>query len=343
MIKIAPSIGSNGIGILPERTHIDHIVPLCQLIGIPVLVMDREVKECIELYYPPMEIIEYSPDDYCLDEPLAGYDFFVYTEPSRKATGHFQFKRYYTTERKRSIFTHHGNSEKCFGFYWFERLIDEDILLVYGDHMLEHFQKIGFTKPMVKCGNYRLAYVEQHREFFQERVKPHLFENMERKTVLYAPTWGALDRRIEWRFEYSTTLEMHRWILETIPQGYQVLVKLHPNHFIRMPAEIEALISAYRDHPHIRFIHELPLIYPLLEHIDLYVGDFSSVGYDFLYFNRPMFFLSDEREREIHQCGVVVREDCFWKKVEEDQSHLSPIRKKSYNHAFGEGICTSIS
>lgn len=345
MIKIAPSIGSKGIAILTEKrlSYVDHLVPLCQLTGIPILVTDLWIQHTIEHFYPPMEIIHYDPDDYCLDEALAGYDFFVYTEPSRKATGDFQFLRHYSTLPARSIFTHHGNSEKSFNMYWFERLIDEDVLLVYGDQMIDALREIGIEKPIVQCGNYRLAYYKQHEQFLQERVRPHLFEPSVCKTVLYAPTWAWPNYYTEWRFDYSTCFETSRWVLDHIPEGYQVLVKLHPNYFTVLPDEIEKFIATYQDNPKIRFIHDLPLIYPLLEHVDYYVGDFSSIGYDFLYFNRPMFFLTDERDRKLHRCGIALRENSFWQRICEDQSHLSNMRKKMYDNAFGTDVCTLIS
>ncbi len=345
MIKIAPSIGSKGIGVLTERrlSYVDHLVPLCQLIDIPLLVTDRWIYEIIQLYYPPMQLVYFDPDDNCLDDALYGYDYFVYTEPSRKVSGHFEFCNHYTTVKARSIFTHHGNSEKSFGMYWFERLMDEDILLIYGEHMLEMMRAIGVTKPFIKCGNYRLAYYQLYKIFFQRNITLHLFEPSKRKTLLYAPTWAGSNLYTEWRFEYSTCLEKHQSILEEIPNGYQVLVKLHPNHLLRMPDETEKLIASYQGNPQIRFIHDFPLIYPLLEHTDLYVGDFSSIGYDFLYFDRPMFFLTGERERMLNRCGISLGEKGFWKRVHEDQSHLSLIRKQTYEHAFGSGICTLIS
>ena len=343
-IKIDPIIGSAGIGIIFQESHIDHLVPLCSLIGLPLLVTNRELKEDIELFYPPINVTCYESDDGCLDKPLEGYDLFVYTEPSRLATKSFLFNNYYCTHRHvRSIFTHHGNSDKSFHSYWFERMIDEDIMLIYGKHMQEHFNEIGFDKPMQICGNYRLAYYQEHKVFFQKKVERYLFKRNKRRTILYAPTWAASDKQVQWRFDYGVALDTHHWLLDDIPDDYQVLVKLHPNHLIRMPDEVAKIIERYQGHSQIRFIHNLPLIYPLLEHIDIFVGDFSSVGFDFLYFNRPMFFFSDKRRRDIFKCGVALQENQFWRRVDEDQSHLSEIRSKMYDYAFGQEVCTLIS
>ena len=57
---------------------------------------------------------------------------------------------------------------------------------------------------------------------------------------------------------------------------------------------------------------EFPYIYPLLEFCDIYLGDCSSVGYDFLHLNRPMYFLnphnrdSNHNSCFLHQYGVVI-------------------------------------
>lgn len=343
-IKIDPSIGSNGIGIITSSSHVDHIVALAHLTKLPVLVFDREIEALIEHYYPPIELKCYETSNGCIDKPLAGYDFFLHSEPARFATGNFLFQYYYCTHsHARSIFTHHGNSDKSFHSYWFEKLIDEDILLVYGDHMRDHFEAIGFDKPMQTCGNYRLAYYKAHHSFFQKKVAPYLFEENKRRTILYAPTWSASNMETCWRFDYSVVHKTHHWLLDEIPDNYQVLVKLHPNYLKRMSDEAQEMIETYQHHPQIRFIHNLPLIYPLLEHVDLFVGDFSSVGFDFLYFDRPMFFFSDNRERDLFKCGVVLRENQFWKKVEDDQTHLSETRRKMYDYAYGDKVCTSIS
>src|SRR5438105_1920604 len=40
------------------------------------------------------------------------------------------------------------------------------------------------------------------------------------------------------------------------------------------------------------FITDFPLIYPLLAKTDIYLGDVSSIGYDFLFFQKPMFFFN---------------------------------------------------
>lgn len=64
------------------------------------------------------------------------------------------------------------------------------------------------------------------------------------------------------------------------------MICLPPN--LQFPEEIARLKSEG-----IQFIEDFPPIYPLLAQMDLYIGDMSSIGYDFLSFKRPMILLKD--------------------------------------------------
>src|SRR5262245_31064036 len=133
------------IGILPDnhQSNVDHLVPLCQLMNIPLLVTDPWIKEIIELYYPPMEIILAQPQDYNLDPYLKGYEVFVYVDFFRKGNGCFQFHDHFTTHKARSVMSLHGNPDKYWEIYWIEQISDEDIILAYGPQLLEMFAYRG--------------------------------------------------------------------------------------------------------------------------------------------------------------------------------------------------------
>jgi CDP-glycerol glycerophosphotransferase (TagB/SpsB family) len=60
-------------------------------------------------------------------------------------------------------------------------------------------------------------------------------------------------------------------------------------------------------------LRNTPLTFPILELADAYVGDMSSIAYDFLGFDRPMVFLNqtagdvgDASESLLFSCGAVV-------------------------------------
>ncbi|MCE5315950.1 MAG: hypothetical protein LLG04_01125, partial [Parachlamydia sp.] len=92
------------------------------------------------------------------------------------------------------------------------------------------------------------------------------------------------------------------------------------------------------------------LIYPLLAHADLYLGDTSSVGYDYLPFNRPMFFLNKfkkdpakDPEAYLFRCGVDITPETYGelykiieRHVPKDQERFSEVRRQVYAYTFGE-------
>ena len=98
------------------------------------------------------------------------------------------------------------------------------------------------------------------------------------------------------------------------------------------------------------FLKDFPLVYPLLAHTDIYLGDMSSIGYDFLPFNKPMFFLNKQKrdpktDRGLYlfRCGVDIKPDAYpliYKfietRLEDDQENFSAIRKEVYDYTFGE-------
>jgi CDP-glycerol glycerophosphotransferase (TagB/SpsB family) len=324
-----------GIGILPELriSYIDHLVPLCQLLQFPILVTEPWIQELIELYYPPMEIILADSDDYCLDAYLEGYNFFVYVDFFRKTGAAFEFGDYITHQKARSLFSFHGNSDKNWDIFWIERLLDEDLLLLYGPQQARWLEKKEVRKSHLLAGNYRLEFYRQHEAFFDARLP---FEKR-RKILLYAPTWSSPQRKSELSFYYSSFFEKHCSLFRAPPSEIQLIVKLHPHQLRLMRNEIEALQKSY---PHIYFLDDFPLIYPLLKEVDFYLGDYSSIGYDFLAFDRPLFFFELERPSPLAQAGRVIKEEelplIYEIILSEKGEARSGVRQGLYAEAFGE-------
>ena len=316
----------NGIGILPGNnlSYTDHVVPLCQIMGFPLLVTEPWVKQLVERFYPPMKVILAEPEDFDIDPFLKEYDLFVYVDFFRRASGCFQFQEYLSRRRVRSVMSLHGNPDKYWEMYWLEKLGDEDIILAYGPQLMELLQKKRIPKQPVVSGNYRLEFYHEHASFFDSKLP---FQK-EKKTILYAPTWIAPGRKVA-SSEYSTFFEVYKRVFETLSAGYQLIVKLHPFMVKMMPGEIERVIE---DYPHIEFLNDFPLIYPLLKQVDLYLGDYSSIGYDFLYYDRPLFFLETDMPTALQKCGLKLRLEDL--PVLEEKQNME--REKLYHHVFGE-------
>ena len=126
-----------GIGINSNATttFIDHLVPLCQIMEIPLLCTTPWIHELIQLHYPSMPLILDEGVDYSLDHVLEGYEVLFYVDHCRKHDGSFQCGEHFYKGKLRSVCGLHGNSDKKRNLYWIERFVDEDISLVYGQHM----------------------------------------------------------------------------------------------------------------------------------------------------------------------------------------------------------------
>ena len=124
-----------------------------------------------------------------------------------------------------------------------------------------------------------------------------------------------------------------------------MIIKLHPFLAEFHPAHTYHILESYKDTPGITFLSNFPSIYPLLAACDIYIGDYSSIGYDFLAFDKPLYFLTENTPQEstIHPCGLVVpsieKISSFIKStLEENQKEKEAIRKSVYKYAFGEEI-----
>lgn len=319
-----------GIGVLPGMrfSFLDHLVPLCALLEVPLLVTEPAVRELIELYYPPLEVRVVEAEDFLLDEPLAPFDFFVYVHFSRTGRGTFLFSEYYTQKRARGVFSLHGHPDKFRDIYWIEEVEDEDIVLAYGPALVELLRSQGIRKKPLLCGNYRLEYYQQHADFFDQTLP----FTKEKKTILYAPTWSSPLFVTEQSKYYTGFSKVYQELFEEVPEGVQLLCKLHPYFFLSEPDALSRIKEVY---PHVLFLDHYPLIYPLLKAVDIYLGDYSSIGYDFLFFNRPLFFIGVDQKTPLHSCGETLRGDYYRTILAEREDPFSERREALYQYVYG--------
>lgn len=295
----------------PRTSFLDHLIPLCHLLQIPLYCEDAYVRAAAEIYYPPVELVE----------TLEGASTLFYVEPSKsKFPG------------KRSVCGFHGNSDKNRNSYWIERYADEDVVLVYGDFFLDFFREKGVyerLKKVVRTGNYRYAFFQENASFFSRWQ----FGNPQKRRLLYAPTWTFTDKKSTY---YSAVFEEIEDVLKEIPREFQVIVKLHPYMHRLYPDQVTALQERFSQQEEVVFLEEIPLIYPLLSQVDFYLGDFSSVGYDFLAFNRPLFFLQPQRVAFGRVIEKEERKNLF--SILDEKDHFETQRKRQYHYAFGEAL-----
>lgn len=328
-------------------TYLDHVGVLCQILGIPLLVTEEATFLAAKEFYPNLDAHLVDMEDLSLEFLANNFDTI------------FQSGKFWNVElgellallykkKMRFVFCPHGNSDKGFSL---TAHVPQDLSLIYGKHMTDLLTSTGALQHIsetLTTGNYRLPFYRAHKEFYddlaQKRLGPHLHKD--RKTILYAPTWHDGENPTS----FFSSCEK---ILHELADEYNLIIKLHPflEHF--HPAETYSVLSRYENRQGRLFLTNFPAIYPILALADLYMGDFSSIGYDYLAFDRPMFFFGTKNKRPestpgffLHQCGLQIPEEggihlqtYLAENLSRATNDFSAKRKEIYDYAFGEEKC----
>lgn len=337
-----------GIGLNPSSQihYTDHLAVICILMGIPLLFIDELDYALGKKYYPGLEAIKQEYEGFNPDFLISNYDVLFLSDLWDRHTFHEKFapleKKYHKVLRH--VHVPHGYSDKSF---YLKKSANEDILLIYGQNMIDLLKEAEVYENLhryVISGNYRFTYFKQHRLFFDKIVREEVLSLFKKQQpiILYAPTWMDLE-------ESSTFFDAYREILDQLPQDYNMIVKLHPRLELDDTANYYHIVGKYETKPNIVFLKDFPLVYPLLAHSDLYIGDMSSVGYDYLAFNKPMFFLNKQkrdvqfdRNSYLFRCGIPILPDKYGqlysiiaKNLDKDGDRFGQIRKEVYDYTFG--------
>ena len=321
--------------------HLDHLAPLSFLMGMPLVVDVELLTETMETYYPQVEALYIDHHAKILEYFAHNHDFlFVSSANYRKDLSPL----FEVIFRKQMQFWYcpHGNSDKSI-----DTFKDQHYFFTYGPLMEERLKESGLldaAKGYVRTGNYRFPFYQMHEAYYDALVEKEVFSQFAKKqpTILYAPTWQDLESS-------SSFTDVGLLVPEQVPDSYNLIVKLHPWLIHYKSGYVMHLEERYRDASNVAILSQYPLVLPLLKQTDIYLGDFSSIGYDFLYYNRPMFFFegSDwkgpkEYSSYLHQCGAVIPPSAyetvfpFIEKHLASQDALQPVRYEIYQKAFGE-------
>lgn len=329
-----------------QAHHLDHLAPLCALLSMPLIVTEEQIASSARIFYPGVEIIV---ADY-LTAPefiVSHFDTIFCCTPRDLFEEVCFFAQKLLQKHVRTIWCPHGNSDKGHSIYFMEALQKEKAALVYGKQMIDFLKKkgaFGQLEAHVVTGNYRYAFYLKHKSFYDQLVKEYLPLPPVERTILYAPTWQDYER--------SASFFQALPHLANPPPHVRLLVKLHPNTLEQEDLMMEKLLEQLRVHPRIHLILDFPPVYPLLNIADVYLGDMSSIGYDFLIFDRPLFFLNpNERSAKsdpglyLFRCGREIQKEEYPKIYEiiDNYFHFplhpfSEIRKEVYTYAFGHAV-----
>ncbi|MCX6986983.1 MAG: CDP-glycerol glycerophosphotransferase family protein [Chlamydiae bacterium] len=324
-------------------TLLDHIGVLSQELNIPLIVTEQETFDIAKIFYPDLNAKLINLQDLSLAFLVNHFDIIFQSYRFAQMEMSSSFKLLYQKEM-RFVYCPHGNSDK--GFSLTHHPI-QDMALVYGEHMMSSLKTSGAVdniQEIIVTGNYRLAFYEKHKPFYDsltDRIlKKHLISNLQ--TILYAPTWEDGENP-------SSFFSCCDRVIQDLQARWNVIVKIHPLIEQLHPAQTLSITSRYENQPGIIFLSKFPSIYPILELADLYIGDFSSIGYDFLSFDKPLFFFNTVKQLQknaegcfLHQCGLSIPEDpslnlhdFLHANRPVCQEKYKQIRKRIYEFAYG--------
>lgn len=316
-------------------THLDHLGPLSAMLSIPLIVVDEGHYQLAKEYYPQIDVHYVPMSDLSLEYLCHHFDTLFHSSKFWVMELQPLLRQLYRKEM-RFVFCPHGNSDKGFSL---KEHPPQDVCLIYGAHQYEHLQKTGALAKMRHTsliGNFRYKFYQKERPLFDAIAEQKIFSRFkeQKPVVLYAPTWQD-------RENTSSFLFLKQELLDNLGNAYNLIIKPHPFLIEEHYGKVLQLMERYRDHPSILILQEFPPIYPLLNRCDLYLGDYSSIGYDFLAFDRPLYFCQPSGESSLSHCGMAIPENhlndvsSFLKKTyEENKDHLQAKRAALYKRVF---------
>ncbi|MEM7174678.1 MAG: CDP-glycerol glycerophosphotransferase family protein [Chlamydiota bacterium] len=321
--------------------HLDHLAVIAYILDIPLITDEELLLETTQKYYPQVKPIYIQKHAQILEFLATHYDaLFVSSANYRKDLSPL----FEVIFRKKLQFWYcpHGNSDKPMKQFGLQQMS-----LIYGDQMEERLAKASILpklKAYVKTGNYRLCFYQKYEQFYDTLVEEEVFSGFKKRqrTLLYAPTWHDLEAS-------SSLFDVGKLLTEQLPDQYNLIVKLHPWLEHHHSGLVNLLREKYQSKPNVVILTLYPLVFPILKRVDLYLGDFSSIGYDFLYFNRPMFFFDPASRKDknclssnfLHTCGTLIpqhRYQTLYSFIEAELDRdpaLAKKRREVYDHAFG--------
>lgn len=331
----------------PESHHLDHLAPLSLLMQIPLIATEEEIADDARRYYPGLQV-EFLDYLHVAQKIVEDYDIIFSCLPRDLFDEVFFFAQKLLRKKIHTIWAPHGNSDKGHLGPFMEGLKKEEVALVYGKKMIDFLMKkhvLNLLKAYVITGNFRYTYYVKNKSFYDAIVSEEIAQRLKKdvRTILYAPTWQDCEKS-------SSFFSACPILIENLPEEYSLIVKLHPNLLLQNGIKTEEVIWKYEDRPNVLFLTDFPPVYPLLDFVDLYIGDMSSIGYDFLAFNKPMFFLNQNKRSSkedpglyLYRCGIEVHPEQYpeiYKLIDRhlpsDTSTFSSIRKEVYEYTFGK-------
>ncbi len=341
------SVRAAGLIYGPQSHHLDHLATICILMQIPLLLTDEELARSAKKHYPHLIVKLY--EELSAPEQIGhAFDLLFYSMPRILFDEIFFFSQKLASKVIHTIWCPHGNSDKGNNSLFMEALQKEKVALVYGKQMVDFLirkEVLQKLKAYVITGNLRYSLYRKNRNFFTSLIEETVERKCEKglRTLFFAPTWQDYENS-------SSFFEAAPLLLERLPDHYTLLIKLHPNLIVKNEEEIQKIREKYEGKKNVLFLTDFPPVYPLLDYVDIYIGDSSSIGYDFLTFNKPMFFLNQNKRNPakdlgayLYKCGTIIEKEAYGHIYEiidqalpTDTPLFSQVRKEVYEETFGK-------
>lgn len=322
--------------------RLDHLIPLCDLFDIPIIVDSSRFLALAQEYYPPIQLIQISTLDSL--SYLSNFDLFFVSEKYMSSFVQ-AISKLLLGKDIHFFYCPHGNSDKGFIDLEMNQLTFHKLSLIYGEQMYRRIHTMSLSPhpdALVVMGNIRKRFYKKYQNFFDSIIKNtiSLSSKVIRHVFLYAPSWKDTE-------DSTSFFTVCKSLIEHLSPSDYLIIKIHPLLLTHNLGYVTHIYENYKCRKNIQFLTENPLIYPLLQYIDIYLGDISSVGYDFLFFNRPMYFFDMRtnpplESKELFECGIEVPPQYFknpypfiFSTLSENKAK-SMIREKTYHFVFAE-------
>ncbi len=315
----------------------DHIGVLSAYLNIPLIITEEDCLDICKKYYPMITPLSISSEQIDLSTLSESLDYL------------FSSSKYFERDLLSNLsllglkkielpYLPHGNGEKAYSEGYVHPKIQSKLVLVYGKQMQEMHEARGTIEKdsqVTFLGNFRYHFYLENRAFYDAIVEEEIFSYLDpsKETIFYAPTWND--------GENNGSFELCEKLIEELHPHFNLIIKLHPLLLKQISGKIFQLIWKYRAIQTVRILENYPLIYPLLSRSDIYIGEFSSVGYDFLTFNRPLYFIGNEHHKNrLHGCGITIPESenyasFILRTKEQNKNDYAKEREALYAYAFG--------
>jgi len=312
--------------------YLDHLGVLSINLNLPLLVTEKKSFEIAVRYYPHLSVKFIDLRDLTL-EYLASHFDVIFESGHLWAAELVPLFELFFKKKMRIVYCPHGNSDKKVVI---SKRLSKDISLLYGHHMFHLLHQTGELQKLhgyVFTGNYRLQHYLNHQSLydalFLEAMQGKFISH--KKWMLYAPSWSHKKDPSSFVFHCEK-------VIQEVGVFYHLIIKWHPFLYEDYPGHIEYLLGKYEKLQNLSFLHDFPCIYPILNHVEGYIGDFSSIGYDALALNKPLYFL-DHHDGDIYNSGILLSlKKHLGRSIyeEQKQDRFEKKRKKLCEYVFGE-------